>query len=63
MKGSLRIAAGIPGAVAGFIATLLMFELVGLGNRADPITSGLVALFVLRPRRCCRPASCLLPSW
>ncbi|WP_027543231.1 hypothetical protein [Bradyrhizobium sp. WSM2254] len=45
MRGWLRIAAGVVGAVAGFIATLLLLELGGLGNRADLITSGLLALF------------------
>jgi len=45
MRGWLRIAAGVVGAVAGFIATLLLLELGGFGNRADLITSGLLALF------------------
>jgi hypothetical protein len=49
MKSSLRIAAGIAGAVAGFIATLLLLEFGDFGNRADPITSGLMALFVFAP--------------
>ncbi len=49
MKSSLRIAAGIAGAVAGFIATIGLLELTGFGNRADPITTGLVALFVIAP--------------
>ena len=33
----------------GFIATLLILELVGFGNRADPITSGMLALLVFAP--------------
>ncbi|MET4172543.1 hypothetical protein ABIB99_003635 [Bradyrhizobium sp. LA6.1] len=49
MKSSLRIAAGIAGAAAGFIATMGLLELTGFGNRADPITTGLVALFVVAP--------------
>jgi len=49
MKSSLRIAAGIAGAVAGFIATIGLLELTGFGNRADPITTGLVALFAIAP--------------
>jgi hypothetical protein len=35
--------------VAGFLATLLALEVVGFGNRADPITSGLLALLVFAP--------------
>ncbi len=49
MRSSLRIAAGVAGAVAGFVATFATFALLDLGNRADPITSGLVALFVYSP--------------
>lgn len=49
MRSSSRIAAGVAGAVAGFVATLLLLELVGFDNRADPITSGLLALFVFAP--------------
>ena len=49
MKNSLQIAGGVVGAVVGFIATLLILELVGFGNRADPITSGILALLVLAP--------------
>ena len=49
MKNSLQVAGGVIGAVVGFIATLLILELVGFGNRADPITSGILALLVLAP--------------
>ena len=49
MKNSLQVAGGVVGAVIGFVATLLLLELVGFGNRADPITSGMLALLVLAP--------------
>jgi hypothetical protein len=49
VKNSLQVAGGVVGAVVGFIATLLILELVGFGNRADPIMSGIVALLVLAP--------------
>ncbi len=49
MKNSLQVAGGVIGAVVGFIVTLLILELVGFGNRADPITSGILALLVLAP--------------
>ncbi|AMA57601.1 hypothetical protein [Bradyrhizobium sp. CCGE-LA001] len=49
MKSSSRIAVGAAGAVAGYIAIFLVFSLLELGNRADPITSGLLALFVYCP--------------
>jgi hypothetical protein len=49
LKNSLQIAAGLVGAVIGFVATLLLLELVGFGNRADPIMSGILALLVFAP--------------
>ncbi|RXT42212.1 hypothetical protein [Bradyrhizobium betae] len=49
MKNSSRIAAGVAGAVAGYIAMFALFSLLDFGNRADPITSGLLALFVYCP--------------
>jgi len=49
VKNSLQVAGGVVGAVVGFIATLLILEFVGFGNRADPIASGLLALLVLAP--------------
>jgi len=49
VKNSLQIAGGVVGAVIGFVGTLLMLELVGFGNRADPVGSGLLALFVFAP--------------
>ncbi|MCP3469240.1 hypothetical protein NLM33_02730 [Bradyrhizobium sp. CCGUVB1N3] len=49
MKNSLRIACGVAGAIAGFVTVPLALELVGLGNRADPIMSGMLMLFVFAP--------------
>ncbi|MBJ7404579.1 MAG: hypothetical protein JHD07_15285 [Bradyrhizobium sp.] len=49
MKNSSRIAVGVAGAVAGYIATFVLLSLVDFGNRADPITSGLLGLFVYAP--------------
>jgi hypothetical protein len=49
MKNSLHIIGGVIGAVAGFLATLLVLELTGFGNPADPIQSGLLALLVFAP--------------
>src|SRR2546426_2758641 len=49
VKNSLQIAGGVVGAVIGFVGMLLTLELVGFGNRADPVGSGLLALFVFAP--------------
>ena len=49
MKNSLQVAGGVVGAVVGFVATLLILELAGFGNRADPIMSGILALLVFAP--------------
>jgi hypothetical protein len=49
VRNSLQIAGGLVGAVIGFVATLLLLELVGFGNRADPIMSGILALLVFAP--------------
>ena len=49
VKNSLQVAGGVVGAVVGFIATLLILELVGFGNPADPIMSGILALLVFAP--------------
>jgi hypothetical protein len=49
LKNSLQVAGGIVGAVTGFVATLLLLELAGFGNRADPILSGMLALLVFAP--------------
>ncbi|MBB4362263.1 hypothetical protein GGD65_003296 [Bradyrhizobium sp. CIR18] len=49
MKNSSRIAVGVAGAVAGYIAIFVLFSLFDFGNRADPITSGLLGLFVYSP--------------
>ena len=61
MKSSSRIAAGVAGAVAGYVAIFLVFSLLDLGNRADPITSGLLALFVYSPMGAIGGA--VLASW
>ncbi len=44
MENSLQVAGGIVGAVIGFVATLLLLELFGFGNLADPIMPGMLAL-------------------
>jgi len=49
MKNALPIIGGIVGAVLGFVGMMLLLELVGFGNRADPIKSGLMALLVFCP--------------
>src|ERR1700710_3104011 len=49
MKNALPVFGGVSGAVAGFVATLLALELGGFGNKADPITSGVLALAVFAP--------------
>ena len=49
MKSSSRIAIGVVAAVAGYVATFVLLSLVDFGNRADPITSGLLGLFVYSP--------------
>ena len=45
----MKILFGVIGAVLGFVAAVLLLELGGFGNRADPIMSGLIALFVVGP--------------
>lgn len=49
MRNSSRIAVGVAGAVAGYVASFVLFSLVDFGNRADPITSGLLGLFFYSP--------------
>jgi hypothetical protein len=49
MKNSLHIIGGITGAIVGFLATLLVFDLAGFGNPADPIQSGMLTLLVFAP--------------
>ena len=49
MKNKLQIFGGVVGAIAGFVAAILLSELAGFGNRADPIASGLLALFGIGP--------------
>ena len=49
MKNSLQVAGGVVGAVIGFVATLLLLELLGFGNPADPIMSGMLVLLVFAP--------------
>lgn len=61
MKNSSRVGAGIAGAVVGYIAVFVLFSALDLGNRADPITSGLVALFFYSPMGAI--AGAVLASW
>jgi hypothetical protein len=61
MKNSSRIAIGVAGAVAGYIATFALFSLLDAGKRADPITSGLLALFFYSPMGAI--ASAVLTNW
>ncbi|MDA9498879.1 hypothetical protein [Bradyrhizobium sp. CCBAU 11357] len=61
MKNSSRIAAGVAGAVAGYIAIFVLFSLLGVGNRADPIASGLLGLFVYSPMGAI--AGAVLANW
>ena len=49
LKNSLQVAGGVVGAVIGFVATLLLLELIGFGNWADPIMSGALALLLFAP--------------
>lgn len=49
MRNWLRIAAGVAGTVTGYVATVLLLGLVGFGNRADPIMSGLIGMLVIAP--------------
>ncbi|MEO8317146.1 MAG: hypothetical protein ABJA75_27160 [Bradyrhizobium sp.] len=49
MKNKLQIFGGVVGAIVGFVAAILLLEFVGFGNRADPIASGLLALFAIGP--------------
>ncbi|MBR0912881.1 hypothetical protein [Bradyrhizobium japonicum] len=61
MQNSSRIAAGVAGAVAGYVATFVLFSLLDFGNRADPITSGLLGLFFYSPVGAI--AGAMLASW
>jgi len=61
MKNSSRIAVGVAGAVAGYVATFVLFSLIDFGNRADPITSGLLGLFFYSPIGAI--AGAMLASW
>lgn len=49
MKNPLPVFGGVIGAVAGYLATLLLLELAGFGNPADPILSGMLVLLVFAP--------------
>jgi len=40
VKNSRQIFGEVAGAVAGFVATLLILELINFGTPADPIMSG-----------------------
>ncbi|MCA1410577.1 hypothetical protein I6F30_05260 [Bradyrhizobium sp. NBAIM20] len=61
MNSSSRIAVGVAGAVAGYIAIFVLFSLLDVGNRADPITSGLLGLFVYSPMGAI--AGAVLANW
>lgn len=61
MKNSSRIAAGVAGAVAGYVAIFVLFSVLDFGNRADPITSGLLGLFVYSPMGAI--AGAVLANW
>ena len=49
MKNPLPVFGGVTGAVAGYLATLLVLEFTGFGNSADPIMSSMLALLVFAP--------------
>ena len=49
MRNYLHIVVGVIGAVAGFLATFLVFGLAGFGNPADPILTGILTLLVFAP--------------
>jgi hypothetical protein len=49
MKSGLPITFGIIGAVIGFIGIVALLEVFELGNRNDPIMSGIIALFLVGP--------------
>jgi len=61
MKNSSRLAIGVVAAVAGYITTFVLLSLVDFGNRADPITSGLLGLFVYSPMGAI--AGAVLANW
>lgn len=48
-KPPMNILAGVIGAVVGFFAGVSLFAISGLENTADPITSGMMALFFFGP--------------
>lgn len=45
----MNILVGIIGAAAGFVAGIFVYDVLGVANKADPIASGLLALFVFGP--------------
>jgi len=49
VKSKLQIFGGVVGAIVGFVAAIALSGLLGFGNRADPIASGLLALFGIGP--------------
>ncbi|MBR0704032.1 hypothetical protein JQ599_29285 [Bradyrhizobium diazoefficiens] len=61
MKSSSRVAIGVVAAMAGYVATFVLLSLVDFGNRADPITSGLLALLVYSPMGAI--AGAVLANW
>ncbi len=46
MKNLPSILGGLIGSIIGFVCTMILLELVGFGNRNDPITSGFIALLI-----------------
>jgi hypothetical protein len=61
MKSSSRVAIGVVAAMAGYVATFVLLSLVDFGNRADPITSGLLGLLVYSPMGAI--AGAVLANW
>ncbi|MBW7967891.1 hypothetical protein [Bradyrhizobium sp. BR 10289] len=61
MKKSSRIAVGVAGAAAGYVAVFVLFSILDVGNRADPIMSGLLGVFFYSPMGA--TAGALLANW
>jgi hypothetical protein len=49
VKNRLQIFGGVVGAIVGFVAAVLLLELLSFGSWADPGASGLLALFGIGP--------------
>ncbi|MCK1735411.1 hypothetical protein IVA79_15845 [Bradyrhizobium sp. 138] len=61
MKNSSRTAVGLAGAIAGHVAIFVLISVLGVGNRADPIMSGLLGVFVYSPMGAI--AGAVLANW